>query len=182
MPEANRQRAALRAECRCRQAAAGVALRRLGRSLVSAATRAFLPAKAGMKPAARSGHRAGQESPTGAGSREGSIASASRYRADRALPSKTADPAAVRENGFGGGRVAVPPSGSRTVSTGSSDRGCAIGGYVWLPGAEEPTISITMPTTDKPLLRDRYRVKGEQKNEIGGVRRNNARRDGRAYI
>jgi hypothetical protein len=27
-----------------------------------------------------------------------------------------------------------------------------IGGYVWLPGADEPTISITMPTTDKPLL------------------------------
>jgi hypothetical protein len=53
-----------------------------------------------------------------------------------------------------------------------SDRGCAIGGYVWLPGAAEPTISIMMPTTDKPLLRDRYRVKGEQKNEIGGVRRN----------
>ena len=50
----------------------------------------------------------------------------------------------------------------------------------WIyPGAEEPTISITMPMTDKPLLRDRYRVKGEQKNEIGG---DNARRDGRAYI
>jgi hypothetical protein len=39
-----------------------------------------------------------------------------------------------------------------------------------------------MPTTDKPLLRVRYRVKGEQKNEIGGVRRDNTRRGVRAYI
>jgi hypothetical protein len=39
-----------------------------------------------------------------------------------------------------------------------------------------------MPMTDKPLLRDRYPVEGEQKNKIGGVRRNNARRDGRGYI
>ena len=50
------------------------------------------------------------------------------------------------------------------------------------PSADEPTISITMPTTDKPLLRDRYRVKGEQKNEIGRVRRYNTRRGSRAYI
>ena len=69
-----------------------------------------------------------------------------------------------------------------TAGQALSDRGCAIGGYVWLPGAEEPTISITMPTTDKPLLRVRYRVKGEQKNEIGGVRRDNTRRGVRAYI
>ena len=72
----------------------------------------------------------------------------------------------------------MPPDLTRLEAI-ISDR---IGGYVWLPGAEEPTISIAMPTTDKPLLRDRYRVKGEQKNEIGGVRRDNARRDGRAYI
>ena len=39
-----------------------------------------------------------------------------------------------------------------------------------------------MPTTDKPLLRDRYRVKCEQKNKIGRVRRYNIRRDSRADI
>ena len=61
----------------------------------------------------------------------------------------------------------------RIEDAGSGDR---------LPAAGEPTIGITMPMTEKPLLRDRYRVKGEQKNEIGGVRRDNTRRDGRAYI
>jgi hypothetical protein len=54
-----------------------------------------------------------------------------------------------------------------------SDRGCGIGGYIRLPGADEPTIGITMPMTDKPLRR----VKGEQRNEIGRVRRNKTRRD-----
>ena len=57
-----------------------------------------------------------------------------------------------------------------------------VGGNFWLPGAEEPTISITMPTTDKPLLRDRCRVKCEQKNEIGRLRRYDTRRDSRADI
>ena len=53
----------------------------------------------------------------------------------------------------------------------------------WIyPGADEPTIGITMPTTDKPLRRDGYRVKCEQKNEIGRVRRYNTRRDSRADI
>ena len=53
----------------------------------------------------------------------------------------------------------------------------------WIyPGADEPTIGITMPMTDKPLRRDRYRVKCEQKNEIGRVRRYNIRRDSRADI
>jgi len=47
----------------------------------------------------------------------------------------------------------------------------------WIyPGADEPTIGITMPMTDKPLRRDRYRVRCEQKNEIGRVRRDNTRR------
>jgi hypothetical protein len=50
------------------------------------------------------------------------------------------------------------------------------------PGADEPTIRITMPMTDKPLRRDRYRVRWEQKNEIGRVRRYNTRRDSRTDI
>ena len=53
----------------------------------------------------------------------------------------------------------------------------------WIyPGADEPTIGITMPMADKPLRRDGYRVKCEQKNEIGRVRRYNTRRDSRADI
>ena len=39
-----------------------------------------------------------------------------------------------------------------------------------------------MPMTDKPVRRDRYPVKGEQKNEVGRVWRDNTRRDGRADI
>ena len=39
-----------------------------------------------------------------------------------------------------------------------------------------------MPMTDKPVRRDRYPVKGEQKNEVVRVWRDNTRRDGRADI
>jgi hypothetical protein len=62
----------------------------------------------------------------------------------------------------------------RIKDAGSGDR--------WLPGADEPTIGITMPMTDKPVRRDRYPVKCEQKNEVVRVRRDDTRRVGRAYI
>ena len=55
-------------------------------------------------------------------------------------------------------------------------------GYIRLPDADESTIGITMPMTDKPLRQDGYRVKWEQKNEIGRVRRYNTRRDSRADV
>jgi len=59
----------------------------------------------------------------------------------------------------------------RIEDAGSGDR---------LPAADEPTIGVTMPMTDKPVRRDRYPVKGEQKNGVGHVRRDNTRRDVRA--
>jgi hypothetical protein len=76
----------------------------------------------------------------------------------------------------------LEPSRLTNRSTGSFGSGNAGSGIVRLPGADEPTIGITMPMTDKPVCRGRYRVKGEQKNEIGRVRRDDTRRDGRADI
>ena len=86
MPEANRQPTVLRAGIRRRRAAAGGAPGRLGRLRGPAAPRGCLFWAGLVPPAARSGHCAGLKSSTRPGSREGSIASASRCRADRAAP------------------------------------------------------------------------------------------------